>query len=289
MTYAFCIGGLNCILETPLPYHFHPCLEAFRRDEIPGVWDVRWRVQVQDGSHLPEPEAPCIYSDFRMDVYMESIGEVRYFRGWDARRRCLENPVLTETAPNDFLLSVSEGQLPVLANHADFTNFLNIESILSRFHRFLLHSSVVKYRGRAMLFSAPSGVGKSTHADLWKTYFGGEILNGDRCLVEMDADHAMAHGSPFAGSSDIFRRDCAPIAGIFLLEQAPVNELTPVAPMAAFQFLLRESVVALYDKKQTEVTFDLLLKLVQLVPIYKLRCRPDREAAELVRSTLFPS
>ena len=287
MTYAFHIAGLNCILETPLPHRFHNCLKAFRMEEIPRRWDVRWTVKAQDYSHLPEETATCIFSDYRMDVYRESVGDIRYYTGWSAHRRSLENPVLRETAPNDYLLSVPEERLALLADHADFTNFLGIETVLSRFHRFLLHSSVVIWQGKAVLFSAPSGVGKSTHADLWQKHFGAKIPNGDRCVVEVRESRSIAHGSPFAGSSAIFKRESAPIAAIFLLEQAPVNEVLPVSPLVAVQALLQESVIGLYDEKQTEATFDLLLKLAEQVPVRRLRCRPDREAAELAKSAVF--
>lgn len=37
--------------------------------------------------------------------------------------------------------------------------------------RLPIHASAIKYKGDAIVFSAPSGVGKSTHAKLWQKEF----------------------------------------------------------------------------------------------------------------------
>ena len=49
------------------------------------------------------------------------------------------------------------------------------------FSGLMLHSSAVIMDGRAYLFSAPSGTGKSTHTQLWLDVFGDRatILNDD--------------------------------------------------------------------------------------------------------------
>ena len=45
----------------------------------------------------------------------------------------------------------------------------------------VLHSSyIVTRQEQGILFSGPSGIGKSTQAALWQRYAGAEIVNGDR-------------------------------------------------------------------------------------------------------------
>lgn len=43
-----------------------------------------------------------------------------------------------------------------------------MEQILNEKSTFILHSSYINFNGKAILFSAPSGAGKSTQADLWE-------------------------------------------------------------------------------------------------------------------------
>ena len=66
-------------------------------------------------------------------------------------------------------------------NHShNLCDLLGLETLLLKYDGLLLHSSFIRWRGEGILFSAPSGTGKSTQADLWVKYEDAEILNGDR-------------------------------------------------------------------------------------------------------------
>lgn len=92
------------------------------------------------------------------------------------------------------------------------------EQLLNRRHGFVLHSAFVRWREKGILFSGPSGTGKSTQADLWERFEEAEILNGDRTVVRKVDGHWRAFGFPFSGSSDIYRNDSAPIAAVVVLQ-----------------------------------------------------------------------
>ena len=48
----------------------------------------------------------------------------------------------------------------------------------------VLHSAyIVTRQGEGILFSGPSGIGKSTQAALWQRYGAAQTVNGDRALV----------------------------------------------------------------------------------------------------------
>ncbi len=91
----------------------------------------------------------------------------------------------------------------LLSRSAKGTTIGGIENfaISSEFNRaaikhgvMLVHSSALIYDGGAYLFSADSGVGKSTHTKLWLKAFGDKvhIMNDDKPVVRLYDDHAQA-------------------------------------------------------------------------------------------------
>ena len=51
-----------------------------------------------------------------------------------------------------------------------FASLFALERRMLQKDSFILHSAYIRHRGRAILFSAPSGTGKSTQASLWAQY-----------------------------------------------------------------------------------------------------------------------
>ena len=52
---------------------------------------------------------------------------------------------------------------------------------MPRYGVYLLHAAVVEMDGRGYAFSARRGTGKTTHTELWETYFGGKGGSRTRC------------------------------------------------------------------------------------------------------------
>lgn len=163
---------------------------------------------------------------------------------------------------------------------------MGLETILIRRNAMLLHSSVVQVNGKAVLFSGPSGIGKSTQASLWEKYANAQILNGDRCVIRLMDDCFYGGGSPLAGSSNIFRSEHFPIAGIFLLEQAQENAISRVSS-GALAPLLSQTLVNSWDTEFMTQIMNLYQALLAQVPVYKLSCKPDVDAVRIAYKTLF--
>lgn len=160
------------------------------------------------------------------------------------------------------------------------------ERLLLRHSAILLHSSFVLCGGKAVLFSGPSGIGKSTQASLWHQHLGVPIVNGDRAVIRLEPDGFWAGGSIWSGTSGIFRPDCAPIAGIFLIEQAPYEKVERLS-FDAFVPLLSQTLVNSWDPAFMEKAVDLLTALMERIPVYRLYCRPVAQAVQLGLETLF--
>lgn len=160
--------------------------------------------------------------------------------------------------------------------------YMALEQMMLEFDRFFLHASAVIYEGKAYLFSAPSGGGKSTHAALWQQHFGAKLLNGDKVLIEVRDGQCIAHGSPVAGSSGIYERSSAPIAGVYLLQKASENKLIPATSRSALLALYSESIKKTKDPAFNARLLDLIEKMQACVSVQCLACVPDKSAVECV-------
>lgn len=164
--------------------------------------------------------------------------------------------------------------------------YLNPEEMLQQFDRLLLHASAVIHQGKAYLFSAPSGGGKSTHARLWQTHYGAKILNGDKVVIQMQKVGCTAWGSPVAGSSEIYKNEGAPIAGIYILHKAPHDRVMPMTKRAALLALYSETVKSGTDAAINTRLLDLLEQLLSSVPVLSLECLPEKSAVDCILSNL---
>lgn len=160
------------------------------------------------------------------------------------------------------------------------------ERLLLRHSAILLHSSFVICGGKAVLFSGPSGAGKSTQAALWHEHLGVPVINGDRTVIRLQNDGFWAGGSIWSGTSGIFHPDQAPIAGIFLIEQAPCEKVERLG-FDAFVPLFSQTLVNSWDPEFMNKALDLVAALLERIPVYRLFCRPVPEAVELGLETLF--
>ena len=170
----------------------------------------------------------------------------------------------------------------VFNENANWLLYIPIVQMMMEHNRFFLHASAVIYQGKAYLFSAPSGVGKSTHAALWQQYFGAKLLNGDKVLIEVRDGQCIAHGSPVAGSSGIYERDSAPIAAVYLLKQEKENRIIPIPMRGALMALYSEAIKDSKDPAFNAKLLDLIEKMLICVPVRTLACLPEKSAVECV-------
>ena len=109
-------------------------------------------------------------------------------------------------------------------------DLIGLETLLMRYGGLMLHAAFVRWQEKGILFTAPSGTGKSTQADLWANYEEAEILNGDRAGLRCIDGRWTAFGLPLAGSSYIYRNESAPADIIVVLRQSPENRFRRLGP-----------------------------------------------------------
>lgn len=153
----------------------------------------------------------------------------------------------------------------------------------------VIHSSCVRYKGKAYLFQGKSGTGKSTHASLWlKNIPGAELLNDDHPIIRISEDGpAIVYGSPWSGKTHCYRNVCAPIGAFVRIVRAKENELRSLPPLQGYASLTASVFfLPFLNEAQRAARHKTIEQLAMTVPCCEMHCSPDAEAAIVCRQGL---
>ena len=154
-------------------------------------------------------------------------------------------------------------------------------------HIIYLHSSIIAYQHHGLMFLGPSGIGKTTQAELWRKYRDALIINGDVVFVQEEGDAFLGWGTPWHGSSPYCENISVPVSALIVLKQAETNS---IRELTGFEKVTAVSESVFYPRwleNGMELCLETLDHLLSRLPVYELSCRPDEEAVRLVEETVF--
>lgn len=277
----FTIAGIRLRINSPVELCIPQEMEPFF---TPGIQpQVHYDVVVLD-----EPltvDGTLVHTENGTDTYAQPAGWLRVYTYLEASDGSFA--ALRLGKDRHHTLYLPRSILSRFQTTNSLSPILGLDYVLMQADCLFLHSSLVRYQGKAVLFSGPSGIGKSTQAELWQTHLGAEILNGDKSCIAKRPDGLFACGSPYAGSSDIFLQEEAPLAGIVLLEHGITNQLSAVSLRVAFVLLYAQILGNTWDSEYTAHLCSLLEHILTQIPVVRLTCTPSAEAVELVRNAFF--
>ena len=154
-------------------------------------------------------------------------------------------------------------------------------------NQFVLHASNIVYEGKSVLFSAPSGTGKSTQAMFWKEKKGAEIINEDRAIIYEENGQYYASGCWATGKAQTCKNVTVPIRAIVLLEQGPDNLLKPISPVQKFRKLIEQCTFDGKNEQDCQLMIQMILDLVERVPIVNYACINDISSVEALERHLL--
>lgn len=150
----------------------------------------------------------------------------------------------------------------------------------------MLHGVVMEWSGMGIIVCAHSGVGKSTHTNMWEDKENALIINGDKALCYRDKDMWFSCGAPWCGTSGKFVNKSVAIKAIILLERGHKNCIFAVSPLQAAINLIELTYAPSWNEFLMARALDLLDDLVAKVPVYRLYCTPDYEAVQVLKQEL---
>lgn len=150
------------------------------------------------------------------------------------------------------------------------------------YNTLLFHSSVVAVDGKAYVFAARSGTGKSTHTRLWREYFGDRavMINDDKPLLIVKEDQILACGTPWNGKHHLDKNIIVPVKAICILTRSERNYIE-IADKSKIAKVLIQQTYKSVKHENTIKMIDLLNKITKNVEIYKLGCNMELNAVEV--------
>lgn len=287
MTTFFEIGPLHLTVETPMDFPWTEEVAVFRREDLPACADdisytisftdefqpIRGRV-INQGSQMLVMDAEG--TECRVHLLSGSGEPFALTRRLDDRH---------------YRILIDSRARHVLKWDRNLLGLFALEHDCLLRDAFLLHASCVIHDGRAILFSAPSGHGKSTQANLWAAHAGAQIINGDRALVYRQDGQWFASGFPVCGSSEFCLDRSVPLKALVYLEKAPENQAVPLTPLQAVRRFYSQAFVNRWSGADCAAVSNLLITLSQQIPTFHYRCTKEADAVTFLRQRIasFPS
>ena len=155
--------------------------------------------------------------------------------------------------------------------------------------RLLMHGSVIAVDGRAYMFTARSGTGKSTHVRLWRQLFGERavMVNDDKPIIQISGTAATVYGTPWDGKHRLSTNMSAPLQAICILTRAAENTIREIRPNEALTMLIQQTFRP-DDSALLMKTFDLIDLMSRNVRFYLLGCNMDPESAVVSSNAMMP-
>lgn len=177
----------------------------------------------------------------------------------------------------------------LVKNGVDITPAIAENMVLCRdFNRWLMkhygsyiHSSALLFDGKAYLFSASSGTGKSTHTRKWLARFGdrARIINDDKPSFRFIDGKCVVYGTPFAGGTDVQANISAELGALVFIERGEENSIEKISPAMSIRLLLNQS-PSRANEAIGERQLEMFSMLLTKYPAYFLRCNMDDSAVD---------
>lgn len=167
---------------------------------------------------------------------------------------------------------------------------------------FAIHSASILYRDQVWLFSGHSGMGKSTHTNLWKEQFGTKIINGDLNLIGWSngeqanigqsvdkpgsKGHPIVYGMPWCGTSGIASTKSYPLGGIVLLGRSDNDHFESLTNDQKIVRVMQRMISPVWTEDMLEANLKCAAKLAKEVPIYYLLCTKEPSAAYVMKARI---
>lgn len=158
-----------------------------------------------------------------------------------------------------------------------------IDKIAVDYDAFPFHASAISYKGDGYVFTALSGVGKSTHVKIWKETFGKDviIINDDRPYLKVVGNRVYIYSHPQSGKHNLYNNTKCEVKIIGKIIRDDRNFIKRIPKSEMFPFLVQQT----FTMDKPEITLkivSLLKKVLNCTQFYEIHCNMDSDSANLI-------
>ena len=277
----YCIGDFVFQIITEEIIQFPEFFQQFQvQDDTPEMCTYTLLLVKE----LPEVLGECIARREDIEIFREENREIRRLRfAGDTKAYGLYR----EIEENQIMCYVQREFQTFLVVDTVFMSLFAMEKQMLKENGMIFHCSVVRTEKNVLLFSGPSGIGKSTQAALWEKYRDAEIINGDRTLLQWTEDGWYARGWPVCGSSGICRKESVRARAIIFLRQDSSNYGRRLSGLAAVKNVVEQVTVNSWNRDGVQRVWELAEKLIRSVPVYEYCCNQSKKAVKGLEDLLL--
>ena len=193
----------------------------------------------------------------------------------------------------DFFVSVDQSQIEAERKNSEvaFSDgylesiclYREIAEKLPEYDAFVFHGCVMAYDGGAYLFTAKSGVGKTTHARNWLSLYGDRVhvLNGDKPVIRIIDGTPYAAGTPWRGKENYGVNEMLPLRAIVFLDRGEENRVSEILSKDATVRFITQVYLPQKNAASLMKTMRLSDKILSSVRLLRLECTKDEKSAEV--------
>ena len=239
VTTKYQIGPFRFSIEKPKEMPIPTNMSLFERKDITPAHTYKLRLV----EAVSVDEDQFLLDKNNMKIYVDDTQHKRYlFLQGDDRPYALCHKQINKHETD---IDIDEHYLHMFSIDTIFGSTLSLEKRLFRYNSFVLHSAYLCHNGEAILFTAPSGGGKSTQAALWEQYRGARVINGDRSLLMKQDGIYHAYGWPICGSSGICHNEHYPIKAIVSVQKGQTNSIKKMDYKSSYKKIISSLMIFL--------------------------------------------
>lgn len=245
-------------------------------------------IKAEDVDYIPVPEEKPLASSFDFRRFYKDSDSYGIYIVVDEGDGALAQ-IQSDLTWSE--ITVKTSSVHITGTQRDFLAFELLRSVfcskLIRKGGMILHSSAISYKNQGILFSAPSGTGKSTHTKLWKKLWPDsvEIINDDTPALLFHNNVPYMYGLPWSGKGEN-KNMSVPLKSVVFLERSEQNVIKKSDIDSAVFFMLEQSLKP-FSEEGIDKILQPIQRLIENIPIYIIGVNMNDDAAVMVRDTVF--